>query len=81
MATGHFSANLFFEGHSSGHTGSNHTGLQFVSCLRAEKKGGHAHKRNKDNIYIMRDTNTSNPSLTTYITQKLNAVKNLFFFL
>ncbi len=35
---------LFFEGHSSGQTGFNDTGLEFVSCLRAEKKGGHTEK-------------------------------------
>ncbi len=40
-STGYFSGKFFFEGHSSGHTGSNDTGLEFVSCLRAEKKGGH----------------------------------------
>jgi hypothetical protein len=40
-STGYFSGKFFFEGHSSGHTGSNDTGLEFISCLRAEKKGGH----------------------------------------
>ncbi len=39
-ATGHFSGKTYFEGHSSGH---NDTGLEFVSCLGAEKKGGHTH--------------------------------------
>jgi hypothetical protein len=43
----------FFEGHSSGRTGSNDTNLEFLSCERAEKNGGHTptHRRNKDNIY------------------------------
>jgi hypothetical protein len=36
-------AKLFFEGHSSGHTGSNDTGLEFLSCRGAEKKGGQTH--------------------------------------
>ncbi len=36
-STGYFSE-TFFEGHSSGQTGSNDTGLEFVSCLRAEKR-------------------------------------------
>ncbi len=42
-SNGYFSE-IFFEGHSSGQTGSNDTGLEFVSCLRAEKKGGHTEK-------------------------------------
>jgi hypothetical protein len=32
LSTGHFSGKLFFEGHFSGHTGSNDTGLEFLSC-------------------------------------------------
>jgi hypothetical protein len=43
-AIGHFSGKFFFERHSSGHTGSNDTGLEFVSCLWAEKKGGHTNR-------------------------------------
>ncbi len=34
---------FFSEGHSLGDTGSNDTGLKFVSCRGAEKKGGHTH--------------------------------------
>ncbi len=37
-STGYFSGKLFFERHSSGQTGSNDNGLEFVSCLRTEKK-------------------------------------------
>ncbi len=40
LVTGHLSGN-FFDGHSSGHTGSNDTGLEFLSRRGAEKKGGH----------------------------------------
>ncbi len=40
-ATRHFSGKFFFERHSSGHIGSNDTGLEIVSCLGAEKKSGH----------------------------------------
>jgi len=36
LATGHFSGKKFFDGHSSGHTGSNDTGLKFVSCWGRE---------------------------------------------
>ncbi len=39
--TDHLLANIFFEGTPSGHTESNETGLKFVSCRGAEKKGGH----------------------------------------
>ncbi len=52
MVTGHFSEKLLFEGHFSGHTGSNDTGFEFLSCEGTEKKGGHTHRRNKDDIYI-----------------------------
>jgi hypothetical protein len=31
-----------FDGHSSGHTGSNDTGLEFLTRRGAEKKGGHS---------------------------------------
>ncbi len=40
LVTGHLLGN-FFDGHSSGHTGSNDTGLEFLSRRGAEKKGGH----------------------------------------
>jgi hypothetical protein len=43
LATGHFLRELFFDGHSSGHAGSNDTGLEFLSCEGAEKKGGQTH--------------------------------------
>jgi hypothetical protein len=39
LATGHFSGNFFW--HSSGHTGSNGTGLESLSRRGAEKKSGH----------------------------------------
>ncbi len=42
--TSYFLGKKFFGGHSSGHTASNDTGLDFVSCLGAEKKGGQTDK-------------------------------------
>ncbi len=45
LATGHFSGKLFFEGHFSGNTGSNGTGLEFLSCRGSEKKGGQTHRQ------------------------------------
>ncbi len=56
LATGHLSGELFFEGHSSGHTESKDTGLEFLSCEGVEKRAvthshRHTHRRNKDNIY------------------------------
>jgi hypothetical protein len=41
LATGQLLGKLFFERHSSDHTGSNNTGLEFLLCEGAEKKGGH----------------------------------------
>jgi len=32
-----------FEGHPLGHSDSNDTGLEFLSCQGAQKKGGHTH--------------------------------------
>jgi hypothetical protein len=52
LSTGHFSGKLFFEGHFSGHTGSNDTGLEFLSCEGWEKGRSHTYRQNKDNIYI-----------------------------
>jgi hypothetical protein len=43
-ATRHFSGKIFFDGHSFGHTGSNDTGLEFVSCLGAEEMVGHTQR-------------------------------------
>jgi hypothetical protein len=51
LATGHFSGKLFFEGYSSGHTGSNDTDLEFLS-YSAEKKGGYTHTDGIRIIYI-----------------------------
>jgi hypothetical protein len=45
LTTGHFSEKLLFEGHSSVHTGSNDTGLEFLSYRGAEKKGGQLHRQ------------------------------------
>jgi hypothetical protein len=39
-----FLTKLFFARHFSGHTGSNDTGLEFVSCRGAEKKGGQTNR-------------------------------------
>ncbi len=50
-STGYFSGKLFFERHPSGQTGSNDTALEFVSCLRAEKKGGHTDRQILSIIY------------------------------
>ncbi len=36
---------IFFDGHSSGQTGSNDTGLEFKSYVRAEKKGGYTDRQ------------------------------------
>jgi hypothetical protein len=38
LATGHLSGKLFFAGHSSGHTDSNDTGLEYLSCQRLIKR-------------------------------------------
>jgi hypothetical protein len=43
-STGYFSGKFFLERHSSDQTGSNDIDLEFVSCLRAEKMGGHTHR-------------------------------------
>ncbi len=43
LATVHFPGNIFFEGHSWGHNGSNDIGLEFLSCEVAEKKSVHTH--------------------------------------
>jgi hypothetical protein len=51
LVTGHFSRKLFFEEHSSGHTGSNETGLKFLSREGLRKRAV-THRGNKDNIYI-----------------------------
>jgi hypothetical protein len=53
LATGHISGKLFFEGHSSGHTDSNDTGLEFLSRQGAEKKSGHTHTDGIRIIYNM----------------------------
>jgi len=52
LAIGQFLGKLFFEGHFSGHTGSNDTGLEFLSCEGVEKKGGHTHTDGIRIIYI-----------------------------
>ncbi len=52
-STGYFSGKCFFEGHSSGQTGSNDTSFEFVSCLRAEKKGGHTDRQILSIIYVV----------------------------
>jgi hypothetical protein len=51
---GHWSllGKIIFEGHSSGHTDSNDTSLEFLSCEGLEKGRSHTHRRNKDNVYI-----------------------------
>jgi hypothetical protein len=36
-------AKFLFEGHSSGHTASNHLGLKFVSCPGVEQMGSQTH--------------------------------------
>jgi hypothetical protein len=51
LCHGHFLAKVFFEGHSSGHTGSNDTGLKFVWCLGADKKGGQTDKQTDFQYY------------------------------
>ncbi len=43
-ATDYFLMQRFFDRHSSGYTGSNDNGLEFVSCLGAEKKSGQTGK-------------------------------------
>ncbi len=43
LATGLFSEELLFEGHSSSHTDSNDTGLEFLSRQGSEKKGSHTY--------------------------------------
>ncbi len=51
--TDHFSGKLFIEGHS-GDAGCNDTGLEFLSCQRGEKKGGHTHTDGIRITYIYR---------------------------
>ncbi len=55
LATGHFSGKICFEGHSSGHIGSNDTGLEFVSCLGAEKKGAQTDRHTDFEYYVYID--------------------------
>ncbi len=55
LSTGHFSGKLFFEGHFSGHTGSNDTGLEFLSCEGWEK--GRSHTDRIKIIYIYSNGN------------------------
>ncbi len=56
LATDHFSSKLFLERNSSVYTGSNDTGLKFLSYQRTEKKGRshhthtHTHKHTKSEI-------------------------------
>ncbi len=51
-ATEYFSEKIFFNGHSSGHTGSYDTCLKLISCRGAEKKGGHTHRQILSILYI-----------------------------
>jgi hypothetical protein len=44
---------FFFERHSSGHTGSNDTGLEFLLCRGAEKKGGQTHTQTDFGYYYI----------------------------
>ncbi len=45
LATDHFSGKLIFERNSPGYNGSNDIGLEFLSCQRLRKKGGHTHNQ------------------------------------
>jgi hypothetical protein len=48
LATDHFSGKSFFERNSSGYTGSNYTGLEFLSWQRTEKKRrSHTHTKSE----------------------------------
>jgi hypothetical protein len=56
-----FGKKNFFERRSSGHTGYNDTGLEFLSCQGAEKKGGQTHRKNFiENFFILRRTQIKN---------------------
>ncbi len=47
LATDHFSGKLIFERNSPGYTGSNDIVLEFLSCQRLRKKGGHTHTQSE----------------------------------
>ncbi len=48
-----FWENYFFKRHSSGHTDSNDTGLEFLSCQEAEKKGGQTYRQTDFGYYYI----------------------------
>jgi hypothetical protein len=73
---------IYFEGHSSGHTGSNDTGLEFLSCRGPEKKGGQTHTqtdRQADFGYYYIDVCPLPLISIGLLLFEVNVIKNLSF--